>query len=87
MFMKLERCYKRGTQLFVTSGTTVYYSVLSFVYCRFGEFSVILVKDMILPNCVWKAGRTAAAIRTTAVSCLWSLLKNQTISQDQVSLI
>lgn len=53
--------------------------------CRFGVFSVILVQDMILPNCVWKAGRTAAAIRTTAVSCLWSLLKNQTISQDQVN--
>lgn len=51
---------------------------------RFGEFSVVLVTQMILPNCVWKAGKTAAAIRATAVSCLWALLKNKTMSIDQV---
>ncbi|XP_067946084.1 dynein axonemal assembly factor 5-like isoform X2 [Watersipora subatra] len=51
---------------------------------RFGEFSALLIKEMILPNCVWKAGRTAAAIRTTAVSCLWALLKNKTVPVPKI---
>jgi len=51
---------------------------------RFGDFAVILVKDMILPNCIWKAGQTAAAFRTLAVSCLWSLLKHKLLTAEQV---
>ncbi|KAF6025020.1 HEATR2 [Bugula neritina] len=51
---------------------------------RFGDFAVILVKDMILPNCIWKAGQTAAAFRTLAVSCLWSLLKHKLLTAEQL---
>lgn len=51
---------------------------------RFDDFAVTVVKDMILPNCVWKAGRTAGAIRTTAVSCLWALLKSGVLTTEKL---
>ncbi|XP_052819381.1 dynein axonemal assembly factor 5-like [Mya arenaria] len=51
---------------------------------RFGEFAEIVLRDMILPNCVWKAGRVAAAIRTTAVSCAWALLQSGALSLDKL---
>ena len=54
---------------------------------RFGEFAQSLVKDIILPNCVWRAGRTAAAIRTTAVSCLWALLQSGVLTKEKVGTI
>ena len=47
---------------------------------------MILIRDMILPNCIWKAGRTATAIRTVAVSCLWCVLKYKMISTENVSI-
>ncbi|ELU05823.1 hypothetical protein CAPTEDRAFT_167239 [Capitella teleta] len=50
---------------------------------RFANYGLMVVRDMILPNCVWKAGRTAAAIRTTALSCLWALLQSQVLQADQ----
>ncbi|XP_071953209.1 dynein axonemal assembly factor 5-like [Antedon mediterranea] len=49
----------------------------------FGSFATIVVKDMILPNCVWHAGRVCAAVRTTAVSCLWALFQSQLLTQKQ----
>ena len=39
---------------------------------------------MILPNCIWSAGRTAEVIRKTAVSCLWTLLSEKLLSRNQV---
>ena len=51
---------------------------------RFGRFAVTVVTDMIVPNCVWRAGRTAGAIRTTAVSCCWALLQSGVLTQAQV---
>nr|XP_033819652.1 dynein assembly factor 5, axonemal [Geotrypetes seraphini] len=39
-----------------------------------------LIKDILVPNMQWHAGRTAAAIRTTAVSCLWALLHCQILA-------
>ena len=51
---------------------------------KFGEFVVTVVRDMIIPNCVWKAGRVAKAIRTTAVSCLWALLQGGALNKDRV---
>lgn len=53
---------------------------------KFGEFVVTMVRDMIMPNCVWKAGRVAKAIRTTAVSCLWALLQSGALSKQRVSV-
>ncbi|KAL5019260.1 hypothetical protein ScPMuIL_004982 [Solemya velum] len=51
---------------------------------KFGDFAVTIVKDMILPNCVWKAGRTAGAIRTTAVSCMWAVLQCGVLTKDKL---
>ncbi|XP_076458968.1 dynein axonemal assembly factor 5-like [Babylonia areolata] len=51
---------------------------------RFGEFAQGFVKDIILPNCVWRAGRTAGAIRTTAVSCLWAMLQSGVLTKDKL---
>ena len=45
---------------------------------------MIVVRDMVVPNCVWKAGRVATAIRTTAVSCLWALLQSGVLNKDKV---
>ncbi|PSN32857.1 Dynein assembly factor 5 [Blattella germanica] len=36
-----------------------------------GPFLVTLVKDIIIPNLVWQAGRTPEAIRTAGISCLY----------------
>lgn len=54
---------------------------------RFAQFAVVVVRDMVLPNLVWKAGRTSAAIRTTAVSCLWALLESGLVSADSEQVI
>ncbi|XP_069124070.1 dynein axonemal assembly factor 5-like [Argopecten irradians] len=51
---------------------------------KFGEFAATVVKDMIIPNCVWSAGRTAGAIRTTAVSCMWALLQSGLLTQEKL---
>lgn len=51
---------------------------------HFEKFAVTVLKDMILPNCVWSAGRTAGAIRTTAVSCLWALLQSGALTKEKM---
>ena len=53
---------------------------------KFGDFAVVVVKDMVLPNLVWTAGRTASAIRLTAVSCLWALLQSGMLTKEKVHL-
>ncbi|KAE8579491.1 hypothetical protein XENTR_v10024068 [Xenopus tropicalis] len=42
------------------------------------------IKNMIMPNLKWQAGRTAGAIRTVAVSCLWVLLQSETLTHQEV---
>lgn len=54
---------------------------------KFGDFAVSVVKDIIIPNCVWKAGRIAAAIRTTAVSCMWALLQSGVLTKEKVGIL
>ncbi|XP_013008094.2 dynein axonemal assembly factor 5 [Cavia porcellus] len=52
-----------------------------------GQFCVYLdtvVKDILMPNLQWRAGKTAAAIRTAAVSCLWALTSSDILSTKQV---
>ena len=51
---------------------------------QFSNFAVTVVRDMVIPNLVWKAGRTAGAVRLTAMSCLWALLHSAVISKEQV---
>ncbi|XP_059534686.1 LOW QUALITY PROTEIN: dynein axonemal assembly factor 5-like [Myotis daubentonii] len=43
-----------------------------------------VVTDILVPNLQWRAGRTAAAIRTAAVSCLWALISSEVLSATQV---
>ncbi|KAF4015993.1 hypothetical protein G4228_007392 [Cervus hanglu yarkandensis] len=43
-----------------------------------------LVQDILVPNLQWHAGRTAAAIRTAAVSCLWALVSSGVLSDGQI---
>lgn len=54
---------------------------------KFADFAEIVVRDMILPNCVWKAGRVASAIRTTAVSCAWALLQSGVLTKEKVKYV
>ncbi|XP_029432583.1 dynein assembly factor 5, axonemal [Rhinatrema bivittatum] len=51
---------------------------------QFHSYVETLIKDMLVPNLQWHAGRTAAAIRTSAVSCLWALLHGQILSTEQL---
>uniref|UniRef100_UPI00398F4AEE dynein axonemal assembly factor 5-like isoform X2 n=1 Tax=Pristiophorus japonicus TaxID=55135 RepID=UPI00398F4AEE len=50
---------------------------------RFSSYLETLVRDILVPNLLWHAGRTAAAIRTTAISCLWALLHSKMITLEQ----
>ncbi|XP_065707223.2 dynein axonemal assembly factor 5 isoform X1 [Patagioenas fasciata] len=43
-----------------------------------------LVKHVLAPNLQWHAGRTAAAIRTAAVSCLGALVCSQMLSPQEI---
>ncbi|XP_021563260.1 dynein assembly factor 5, axonemal-like [Carlito syrichta] len=43
-----------------------------------------VTKDILLPNLQWHAGRTAAAIRTATVSCLWALTSSEALSTEQL---
>ncbi|XP_031556171.1 dynein assembly factor 5, axonemal-like [Actinia tenebrosa] len=49
----------------------------------FKEYSLAIVKDMIIPNCVWQTGRTASAVRAAAVSCLWAVLQAGLLTDQQ----
>ncbi|XP_007941344.1 dynein axonemal assembly factor 5 [Orycteropus afer afer] len=70
------------------------FSLLSKVLLRAGEtvdsqgqlhgYLKTLVTDILVPNLQWHAGRTAAAIRTAAVSCIWALVSSGTLSDKQI---
>ncbi|XP_071976570.1 dynein axonemal assembly factor 5 isoform X2 [Engystomops pustulosus] len=51
---------------------------------QFHLYSETLIKDILVPNLKWYAGRTAGAIRTIAVSCLWVLLQSDVLSPEEV---
>lgn len=42
------------------------------------------MSDSVLPNLVWRAGRTASAVRTAALSCLLALLHGGSFTPGQV---
>ncbi|KAL2101279.1 hypothetical protein ACEWY4_003040 [Coilia grayii] len=50
----------------------------------FGEHVEVFVCECVLPNLVWHAGRTAAAIRTSALSCMLALLRGGAITSQQL---
>ncbi|KAF6280593.1 dynein axonemal assembly factor 5 [Rhinolophus ferrumequinum] len=51
---------------------------------QFHSYLDTVIKDILVPNLQWHAGRTAAAIRTAAVSCLWALLSSEVLSATQI---
>ncbi|XP_052628328.1 dynein axonemal assembly factor 5 [Harpia harpyja] len=50
----------------------------------FSSYLETVIKDILAPNLQWHAGRTAAAIRTTAVSCLWALIHCEMLSPKEI---
>ncbi|XP_035753114.1 dynein assembly factor 5, axonemal [Egretta garzetta] len=53
----------------------------------FPSYLETVIKDILAPNLQWHAGRTAAAIRTTAVSCLWALIHCEMLSPEEISKV
>ncbi|XP_025719453.2 dynein axonemal assembly factor 5 isoform X1 [Callorhinus ursinus] len=51
---------------------------------QFHHYLNTVAKDILVPNLQWHAGKTAAAIRTAAVSCLWALLSSDVLSEKQI---
>ncbi|XP_029106007.1 dynein assembly factor 5, axonemal [Scleropages formosus] len=51
---------------------------------RFSEHLVMFLLDLLLPNLVWHAGRTAGAIRAAALSCLLALLQGGALTGEQL---
>ncbi|XP_065919012.1 dynein axonemal assembly factor 5-like isoform X2 [Dysidea avara] len=51
---------------------------------QFSSFTTLVVSDIIIPNCVWRAGRTAGAIRTAAVTCLQALLQGSFLLENHI---
>jgi hypothetical protein len=47
-------------------------------------YLTVLIDGCILPNMKWKAGRTAGAVRATAIATLWSLFQAKSFSFEQV---
>jgi hypothetical protein len=42
------------------------------------------VETMLIPNLVWRAGRSSLAVRTAALAALWTLLNTKLLAGDQV---
>ncbi|XP_072814359.1 dynein axonemal assembly factor 5, partial [Vicugna pacos] len=53
---------------------------------QFHAYLDTMIKDIFVPNLQWHAGRTAGAIRTAAVSCLWALISSGILSNKQVGV-
>ncbi|XP_075686391.1 dynein axonemal assembly factor 5 isoform X3 [Rhinoderma darwinii] len=51
---------------------------------QFHLYSEAFIRDTLVPNLKWRAGRTAGAIRTIAVSCLWVLLQSEVLSHEEI---
>jgi hypothetical protein len=47
---------------------------------QLADHSRALIADILLPNCVWRAGRVASTIRKVALVCLYSLLKDRRVT-------
>ncbi|XP_032183582.1 dynein assembly factor 5, axonemal isoform X2 [Mustela erminea] len=51
---------------------------------QFHHYLNTVTKDILVPSLQWHAGKTAAAIRTAAVSCLWALISSDILSEKQM---
>ncbi|XP_072692728.1 dynein axonemal assembly factor 5 isoform X2 [Canis lupus baileyi] len=54
---------------------------------QFHHYLDTVTKDILVPNLQWHAGKTAAAIRTAAVSCLWALISSEVLSEEQIQQV
>uniref|UniRef100_A0A8C1VW80 Dynein axonemal assembly factor 5 n=1 Tax=Cyprinus carpio TaxID=7962 RepID=A0A8C1VW80_CYPCA len=58
----------------------------------FAEYMEMVLQDLLLPNLVWRSGRSAAAVRTAALSCLLAVLHGvlsveETLSTQLISAL
>nr|XP_021327043.1 dynein assembly factor 5, axonemal-like isoform X2 [Danio rerio] len=51
---------------------------------RFGEHMEMVLQDLFMPNLVWRSGRSAAAVRTAALSCLLAVLHGEAFPAERV---
>ncbi|KAM9843655.1 dynein axonemal assembly factor 5 [Aulostomus maculatus] len=51
---------------------------------HFRNESEKFLSDVLLPNLIWRAGRTAGAVRTAALSCLLALLHGGTMTPERL---
>ncbi|XP_075973416.1 dynein axonemal assembly factor 5 [Anticarsia gemmatalis] len=66
-------------KIFTTLSTVLVNRQTNFSKCntdKLEAFLNIVIEEVIMPNLVWSAGRTAEAIRTAAVACLCSALQD-----------
>lgn len=66
-------------KIFTTLSTVLLQGQMNFSKCdkdKLEAFLNIVIEEVIMPNLVWSAGRTAEAIRTAAVACLCSALQD-----------
>lgn len=88
LFFPFSACVSmaESSPLHPVSLFTASFILLSYFCCRlFPSYLEIVIKDILAPNLQWHAGRTAAAIRTTAVSCLWALIHCQMLAPEEVN--
>jgi len=52
---------------------------------QFRSHALKLIHNSVLPNCVWKAGRTAAVVRSVAVSFFWAMLESHVVTDAHLS--
>ncbi|CAM4339129.1 unnamed protein product [Leuciscus chuanchicus] len=50
----------------------------------FGEYMEMVLQDLLLPNLVWRSGRSAAAVRTAALSCLLAVLHGAAFPAERI---
>lgn len=55
------------------------------LFTQLQKSSVSILTSLILPSCVWRAGRTAAAIRTAVLTGLQSLLQTRILTPDHLT--
>ncbi|XP_059416461.1 dynein axonemal assembly factor 5-like [Carassius carassius] len=51
---------------------------------RFAEYMDLVLQDLLLPNLVWRSGRSATAVRTAALSCLLAVLHGAAFPVERV---
>lgn len=54
---------------------------------QFSVYSVDIIKEIIIPNLEWRAGRTAGSVRCAAISSLWALLRSDLLTSKQLKQV